>query len=136
MSNDSQSNPKKTGACDDAQSKVRAGVSRRDTFKLATAISALGIGLGATLKSGEALAELHKLDASNAIKLSLNFYKLKDGQPVQLLHTVDLTQQTIKLRGEGIGQYAIKLESESLKEGKLQKAVIADHVLEIHAGKF
>jgi hypothetical protein len=106
-----------------------APVTRRDTLKLATALSALGVGLGVTLREGEAHAETHKIDTNSVGLLTLKFYKEVVGKPAQLLHTADLSSYVIK--GEA-GRYFLKLENLKVDQSKVKVAdVIASHTLEV-----
>lgn len=86
-------------------------VSRRDTLRLATAVSALGLGLGVVFDGKDADAQVLKgaaaaaattikLEASQLGPVSLKLYKLDaDGRSFDLLHTLDLS--ALFMRGEG-----------------------------------
>jgi hypothetical protein len=87
-------------------------VSRRDTLKLATAVSALGVGLGIAIDGKEALAyEWVKLQAKDLGTLGIKvFGPGQDAQTQELLHTMDLSPMLIKWRGTGaITQFTVKL---------------------------
>jgi hypothetical protein len=74
---------------DDDDSKV----ARRDALRLATAVSALGIGLGVELVSSEAKAddwETVTIKREEVGTLSLKIYKF-DGANFTFLHALDLT---------------------------------------------
>ncbi len=86
----------------------KPNVSRRDTLKLATAVSALGLGLGVAFDGKDANAQVLKgvpatsikLDAAQLGPVSLKLYKLNaDGRTFDLLHTLDLS--ALFMRGEG-----------------------------------
>jgi hypothetical protein len=87
--------------------------SRRETLKLATAVSALGVGLGASLGEGEANAALvpavqQKVSVATGDlgQLQLKLWKLVPGQSAQLLHGVDVTSLVT-----GGATYNLKLSS-------------------------
>jgi hypothetical protein len=74
---------------DDGDSKV----ARRDALRLATAVSALGIGLGVELVSSEAKAddwETVTIKREEVGTLALKIYKY-DGAGFTFLHALDLT---------------------------------------------
>jgi hypothetical protein len=114
---------------DDSKKKLEAVTpSRRDTLKLATALSALGVGLGVTFREGEAHAETYKLDGAAIGALSLKFYKEVVGKPPQLLHTADLSSLVLKTEA---GRYFLKIENLKADSQKGRADVIASHVLEV-----
>jgi hypothetical protein len=61
-----------------------AAVSRRDSFRLASGMVALGAGLGVAVQGGEARA------AGTPVRLQLKFIKLGADQKPLVLHTVTL----------------------------------------------
>jgi len=74
---------------DDPKSPSHAGanpvaVSRRDSFRLASGMVALGAGLGIAVRSGDANA------ASTPVRLQLKFIKQGADQKPLTLHTVTL----------------------------------------------
>jgi hypothetical protein len=89
-------------------------VGRRDTIKLATAVTALGAGLGVVLDADDAVAgEAVKLRATELGNLVLKFYKLDaDGKNGTLLETVDVGALALKL-GKG-GSYSLKMYNHKL----------------------
>lgn len=79
--------------------------SRRDALRLATAVSALGIGLGASIDaSAAAPLQTTQLKRSDIGTLSLKLYKV-DGKTFTFLHAIDLTG----LARSDIGTVSIKL---------------------------
>jgi hypothetical protein len=83
-------------------------VSRRDSLKLATAVTALAAGLGATLVSSEASAHKpFKVNKGNLGSFSVKLLKYLPGDKLQLVHTFDLG--TMNLRTAALGSYSIKL---------------------------
>jgi hypothetical protein len=112
---------------------TKVPVSRRDTLRLATAVSALGIGLGVSLEGKEAAAQVLKgsvlpvgsntsikLDAATLGPVSLKLYKLNaDGQNFDLLHTLDLSSLFVKGEGLKDNAVAIKLFSQKGDQGIL-----------------
>jgi hypothetical protein len=91
-------------------------LGRRETLRLATAVSALGLGLGATLigRDAEALPAAQQKIAVNAGdlgRLQLKLWKIADGQPPQLLHTLDATALATAGGGVAPGTYNLKLTS-------------------------
>ncbi len=97
-------------------------VTRRDTLRLATAVGALGAGLGVTLKGGDALAgpnsfkevqlkevisEKLSLAAGELGTVSLKIaYQKADGS-TQLLHAFDLTAHFLKIEGPGAINFTV-----------------------------
>jgi hypothetical protein len=67
-----------------SNSNANPAVSRRDSFRLASGMVALGAGLGIALRSGEATA------ASTPVRLQIKFIKQGADQKPLLLHTVTL----------------------------------------------
>jgi hypothetical protein len=65
-------------------------VSRRDTFKLAAAVGALGAGLGALLETDEARAEDAKIEQKALGTLAFKIYDLKEGADYTLVKTFEL----------------------------------------------
>ena len=66
-------------------------VTRRDTLRLATAASALGIGLGVSIDAKGAPGATVSIKRTDATALSLNFYKLDAKGGYSLLSKSDLT---------------------------------------------
>jgi hypothetical protein len=66
-------------------------VTRRDTLRLATAASALGIGLGISVDAKGAPGTAVTLKRTDASALALNFYKWDAKGGYQLLSKQDLT---------------------------------------------
>jgi hypothetical protein len=124
--------------------RSNAPVSRRDTLRLATAVSALGIGLGVSLESKDASAQVRapltlggttsiKLDASKLGPVSLKLYKLNpDGQNFDLLHTLDLSALFIK--GEGAKENVVSMKLFNQKAD--QAVLISGHDFHIVTQKF
>ena len=89
-------------------------VSRRDTLKLATAVSALGVGLGAALGSKDATADerggaIHmlKLDGLKLDRLVLTIHKDDaNAQPLQAIDVTPLVTMNMKFTP---GTYFLKL---------------------------
>ncbi len=89
-------------------------VSRRDTLKLATAVSALGVGLGAALGSTDASASecggaIHmlKLDGLKLDRLVLTIHKDNAGTvPLQAVDVTPLVTRSLKIAP---GTYYLKL---------------------------
>jgi hypothetical protein len=91
-------------------------VGRRDTLKLATAVSALGLGLGATLaaRDAEALPAVQQkiaVSAGDLGRIQIKFWKIADGQAPQLLHSLDATALATAGGGVAPGMYNLKLTS-------------------------
>lgn len=128
MSDNERHDPKTTA-------EKLAAMSRRDTFKLATAVSALGVGLGATLKANDVHAEIHKLEAGKVGALTVKLYKWNEKSAPVLLHTADLSQFTVKLAGPagGPGLYAIKFFHTAIKGESVEAS--PPHVFEIVSQK-
>ena len=88
-------------------------LSRRDTFKLATAVSALGVGLCATLHPSEAQGEsagsIHqlKLDGLKLDALVLSIHKDDANSPP--LHSVNITPLITSNLKLAPGAYFLKL---------------------------
>lgn len=101
--------------------KPNAQMSRRASFKLATAVSTLAAGLGATLDSADALAapnEPLKLTKSKIGSLTIKMWKQEGtakGEKLVLVSTVELGSIAHKL--EEPGAYTIKLQSVVAEKG-------------------
>ncbi len=65
-------------------------VTRRDTFKLAAAVGALGAGLGALLETTDATAEEIKLEPRALGSVAMKIYNYKENNEYTLLKTFDL----------------------------------------------
>jgi hypothetical protein len=90
-----------------------SNVSRRDTLRLATALSALGVGLG-VVSSKNAEAQVLKgstvIDAQTVGQLSIKFYKFApSGQAPVLLHALDLGSLLQRLGNVEQGAISVKL---------------------------
>jgi len=90
-------------------------VSRRETLKLATAVSALGLGLGVVFDGKNAAGQVLKgaatsvkLEASKVGTVSLKLYKL-NGDAFDLLHTLDLSGLLAGGGTKGENVIAVKL---------------------------
>lgn len=100
--------------------KKDASISRRASFKLATAVSTLAAGLGATLDPAQAFAagaEPIKLAASKVGTLTVKLFKhekTEKGEKVVLVDTLDLASMSHKL-GEP-GAYSFKLQRATVGE--------------------
>lgn len=94
-------------------------ISRRETLKLASAVSALGVGLGASLASSTASADgsppIHqvKIDTLKIDGLVLSIHKTSIDSPP--LHAVDVTALVTQAQKWSPGAYYLKLTS--LKQG-------------------
>jgi hypothetical protein len=93
--------------------------NRRETLKLATAVTALGVGLCASLESSDAAAASGpsisglKLDPSKIDKIVLTFVKLDPhtGLPGSPLQTIDVTPLVTVSQKIAVGTYSFKLTS-------------------------
>lgn len=98
-----------------ATASPTASMTRRDTLRLATAVGALGAGLGATFAEGNAFAEAEWIKSASFQKLkvaskdlgtvALKISYIKSDGSTQLLHALDLTPHFLKLdasKGEAI----------------------------------
>jgi hypothetical protein len=103
-------------------------VSRRETLKLVTALSALGVGLGVTFREGEARAETHKIDRDAIGVLSLKFYRDNPGKPPELLHAIELNPAGLKIEP---GRYSLKLTNRR----QTAEEIVAEHFLEVTSSK-
>jgi hypothetical protein len=65
-------------------SSANSGVSRRDSFRLASGMVALGAGLGIAVRGGDAQG------ATTPVRLQMKFVKLGPDQKPLVLHTVTL----------------------------------------------
>lgn len=92
---------------DDAKKMPKVG--RRDTLKLATAVTALGAGLGVVLDADDAVAgETFKLTTSELGKLSIKLFKIDaTGKTApSLLETIDVGALSLKMNKGGA--YSLK----------------------------
>ena len=100
-------------------------MTRRDALKLASAVSALGVGLGVTLEATEAEAAPAQFPATAVGLLSVKLYKeRKDGEPL-LVQAFELNALSHKLAKDIAGAYTIKLsniklEAESTKVARTE----------------
>lgn len=107
-----------------------AKLGRRDTLKLATAVSALGVGLGVLLESSEASAETVKLNPNAIGKLTLKLFKENsDGKPSTLLHTIDFS--TVAMKGQKAGNYTVKMYNQKVESSE----VVMEHGIQVTAIK-
>jgi hypothetical protein len=103
-------------------------VTRRDALRLATAVGALGAGLGVTLTAAEGLAgpasfkeiQYKELQLKDAVAeklvlpagelgtVSLKIAYLKADGSTQLLHAFDLTSHFLKIEGPGAVNFTIQ----------------------------
>jgi hypothetical protein len=91
---------------DDTKKMPKLG--RRDSLKLATAVTALGAGLGVVLDGDEASAQIYKFRSSDIGNFTVKLYKFDaEGKAHTLVETVDLGALAIKL-GKG-GAYSVKM---------------------------
>jgi hypothetical protein len=104
-------------------------MSRRDTLKLATAVSALGAGLGATLLSKDAEAETVRADAASLGQVTVKLYKQSKDGSQSLVQSFDLSSLTNKLAKDISGAYTLKLTS--VKGDKT--ALISEQLVELAA---
>lgn len=109
-------------------------VGRRDTIKLATAVTALGAGLGVVLDAGEAEAgEPAKLRADGIGNLTVKLFKHEDGgKGASLLETVDLSSFAIKMGKGGAGAYSIKWFQDARK-GDGSVNVLSEQAIHVEA---
>ena len=83
-------------------------VGRRDSLKLATAVTALGAGLGIVLDADDASAETVKLRTTDIGNFTVKLYKFDaDGKTHTLVESVDLGALALKL-SKG-GSYSLKM---------------------------
>ena len=116
MSDDNESSrPAEASANVSVPASESANVTRRDTFRLAAAVGALGAGLGATFGEGNAFAEAEWIKSAAFQKLkvaskdlgtvALKISYIKSDGSAQVLQTVDLTPHFLKVdasKGESI----------------------------------
>jgi hypothetical protein len=90
-------------------------VGRRDSLKLATAVTALGAGLGVVLDADDAVAgETIKLRSGDLGGFTIKLYKLDaDAKSTTLLETVDVGALSVKMTKGG--SYAIKMYNHKLE---------------------
>lgn len=113
---------------DDQKRKDQEGreVARRDTLKLASALSALGLGLGVLLDADDAEAAPERIAKGDLGRLSLKFFKLEvDDSSPDLLATIDLRRLVAYARRGGA--FSFKIYSEKDDTSKL----IADSDIEV-----
>lgn len=99
---------------DTNDAKKAPAVSRRDALRLASAVSALGVGLGASLSAKNASGDgsptgIHqlKIDALKIDSLVLTLHKLDpNAAPAARLDLTPLVTQNLKIAG---GTYYLKL---------------------------
>jgi hypothetical protein len=95
-------------------------VSRRDTFKLASAVTALGVGLGASLASKDAGADSASPNLFNQLKLDSN----KIDTITLSVHKGDATSLAVATQNLKLapGTYALKLTA--LKLGSVVTSAV------------
>ena len=118
-------------------------VTRRDALRLATAVGALGAGLGVTLTAGEALAgpasykelqvkelqikeavaEKMLLSASDLGTVSLKINYVKADGSTQLLHAFDLTSHFLKIEGPGALNFTVQNSKGSVDTTLLNRSI-------------
>ena len=92
-------------------------LGRRDSLKLATAVTALGAGLGVVLDGNEASAETVKLRATDLGNFTVKLYKQDAEGKASLLETVDIGALSSKMTRGGafvLKMYNHKLETPTL----------------------
>ena len=115
--------------------KPNTNLTRRASFKLATAVSALAAGLGATLDSAEALAapgEPLKLAKGKLGSLHIKLHKIEKtakGEKLVLVESVELASVAHKL--EEPGMYTIKLDGVA---NKTEVTTVFEQRLEVVKG--
>lgn len=104
-------------------------VGRRDSLKLATAVTALGAGLGIVLDAGDASAETVKLRSTDIGNFTIKLYKYDaEGKTNALVETIDLSALALKM-GQG-GAYSIKMYNH-----KDAPVMISEQVLAVEPAK-
>ena len=99
-------------------------VGRRDSLKLATAVTALGAGLGIVLDGDEASAETVKLKSTDIGNFTVKLYKYDtDGKTSTLLESVDLGALASKMQKGGA--YTIKMYNHKDTPVMLSEQVLA-----------
>jgi hypothetical protein len=114
-------------------------VTRRETLRLATAVGALGAGLGITLATGGALAlpavqakwapTKATLTPKDLGAVSLKIERVSPGASPEVLYAVDLTPHFLKLdasKGE-----ALSFKIENMKENAA--TTLLDHTVAVSA---
>ncbi len=112
-------------------------VTRRETLRLATAVSALGAGLGITLATGGALAlpavqskwspTRAMLSPKDIGVVSFKIERVSSSAPSEVLYAMDLTSHLVKLdatKGE-----AISFKIENMKENAA--TTLLDHTVAV-----
>jgi len=101
---------------DDTKRMPKLG--RRDSLKLATAVTALGAGLGIVLEADDANAEgvaaiFAKIKATDLGNLTVKLFKHDaDGKTHTLLDTIDVGALTVKLNKGG--SFSVKMYNHKL----------------------
>jgi hypothetical protein len=112
-------------------------VTRRETLRLATAVGALGAGLGITLATGGALAlpavqakwspTRATLSSKDIGVVSFKIERVSSSAPSEVLYAMDLTSHLVKLdatKGE-----AISFKIENIKENAA--TTLLDHTVAV-----
>lgn len=97
---------------DDTKKMPKLG--RRDSLKLATAVTALGAGLGVVLDGDDAAAETVKLRTGDIGNFTVKLFKWDaEGKAHTLVETIDLGALAMKM-SKG-GSYSIKMYNHKLE---------------------
>jgi hypothetical protein len=82
-------------------------VGRRDSLKLATAVTALGAGLGIVLDGNDAAAETVKMKTTEIGNFTVKLYKYSPDGQAALIETVDIGALALKMQKGG--SYSLKM---------------------------
>jgi hypothetical protein len=107
--------------------KPKEGVTRRQTLQLASALSALGVGLGVALESSE--AEAAEVAASSVGQLSVKLYKEAKSGDAQLVQTFDLGALSNKAAKDIAGQYTVKIYNLKIDGAQKLEKVVSEQTL-------
>jgi hypothetical protein len=103
-------------------------VGRRDSLKLATAVTALGAGLGIVLDGDEAAAETIKLKTTDIGNFTVKLYKYEPDGKGTLIESVDIGALALKMQKGGA--YTIKMYNH-----KDTPVMLSEQLLAIEPGK-
>lgn len=110
----------------DDNSGKKHEIGRRDTLKLASALSALGIGLGVMLEADDAAAATARIPTANLGKLTVKLYKFNaESKSNTLVHTFDLN--TLLGRLQRGGTFSIKLFNQKGESAE----IVAENEIEV-----